>query len=48
MATPNTSLSQLGLSDVNVEYNFSANTARAFNDVFFRNLTGNQIGRAHV
>lgn len=42
MATPNTSLSQLGLSDVNVEYNFSANTARAFNDVFFRNLTGNQ------
>lgn len=40
MATPNTSISALGLSDVNVELNYGANTARAFNDGIFRSLTG--------
>lgn len=42
MATPNTDLSSIALSDVNVEYNLAANTNRLFNDVFFRSLTGNQ------
>src|SRR5690606_24491771 len=40
MATPNTSISSLGLSDVNDELNFPNDTARAFNDGIFRNLTG--------
>jgi hypothetical protein len=42
MATPNTSISQLGLSDVNVELNFPAATGRRFNDAIFRSLTGVQ------
>lgn len=42
MATPNTDLSSIGLSDVNIEYNLPASTNRLFNDVFFRSLTGSQ------
>lgn len=42
MTTPNTSISSLGIGDVNSELNFSANTMRRFNDGIFRNLTGSQ------
>lgn len=42
MATPNSSLTQLGISDVNLELQFASNTARAFDDAFFRGLTGQQ------
>ena len=40
MATPNSQISSIGLSDVNVELSFPANTLRAFNDQIFRNLAG--------
>lgn len=42
MATPNTSISPLGISDVNVELKFPSSTSRRFNDSIFRNLTGVQ------
>lgn len=42
MATPNTQLSQLALSDVNGELNFAVNAAIALDDQIVRNLTGVQ------
>ena len=42
MTTPNTSISSLGISDINEELAYTANTPRNFNDGIFRNLTGVQ------
>ena len=42
MATPNTSISALGLSDINTELKFTSDTPRAINDAILRSLTGVQ------
>ena len=41
MTTPNTSIDELAVSDVNVELNYGSTVERKFNDPVFRQLTGN-------